>query len=47
MVVDFPAFLEEFGIPETEPPDTMLRDLTEKYGFDMEEIRAYVARNGP
>jgi NAD-dependent dihydropyrimidine dehydrogenase PreA subunit len=47
MVADFPAFLEEFGIPETEPPDTMLRDLTEEYGFDMEEIRAYVARNGP
>ncbi len=47
LVKDFEDFLDEFDIPEDEPSYSTLGDLMTRYGFDMSEVRAYVARNSP
>ena len=44
--VDVGALLQEFGIPADTPLDTPLRELTEVYGFTMEDVRAYLADAG-
>ena len=40
--VDMTAFYQEFGIPADTSLDTRLRDLTEVYGFEIDEVRTYV-----
>jgi polyferredoxin len=46
-VDDFPALLVRFGIPEDAPLGTKLKDLAAQYGFEVEEIRAYLAETIP
>ena len=45
--VDMTAFMQEFGIPSDTSLSTRLRDLTELYGFEVEEVRAYVSGLAP
>ena len=40
--VDVGKLLAEFGIPADTPLETRLRDITDMYGFTIEEVRAYV-----
>jgi polyferredoxin len=42
MGVDVASLLAEFGIPVDTPLDTMLKQVTEPYGVEMSELRAYV-----
>jgi polyferredoxin len=42
MGADIAVFMEEFGIPADTPPTTRLRDLTELYGFEISEARAFL-----
>jgi len=44
--VDLAALFAEFGIPADTDPNTRLRDITEVYGFTIEDVRAFLAGTG-
>ena len=43
---DLAPLLAEFGIPADTAAHTRLRELTEVYGFTIEDVRAYLADTG-
>ena len=42
LVTDYPAFLAELGIDASEPGDATLKDLRTTYGFELDDVRAYI-----
>ena len=41
-VADYPAFLAAFGIDPSEPGSAALKDLKTRYGFEVDDVRAYI-----
>jgi polyferredoxin len=44
-VKDYDDFLNTFNISKDEPLNTTLKDIIDKYGVDMQEVKTYVAEN--